>query len=175
MKIREASKFDVPHIADIHTTSWRNTYNSALTSQYLTDVVPGERIEVWKERLNNPKINQYVVVAEHNSEIVGFVCVYAGENPDWGSYLDNLHVRNAYQSKGIGKSLLIEGARWCYQQEPSKGMCLLVNQDNYKAQEFYKKLGARNVQKGIWDAPDGSAVPTYWFVWDNLNILIENG
>jgi ribosomal protein S18 acetylase RimI-like enzyme len=103
------------------------------------------------------------------------VCVYTGKNPDWGSYLDNLHVRKAHQSKGIGKSLFIEGARFCFQKEPLKGMCLLVNQDNHKAQGFYKKLGGRNAKKGVWNAPDGSTVPTYWFVWDNLSNLIKSG
>lgn len=112
-------------------------------------------------------------MAESDGEIVGFGCVYSGENPEWGAYLDNLHVSKSYQSKGIGKLLLIEIAQWCLKQEPERGMCLLVNQDNTKAQEFYKKLGARNVRAGIWNAPDGSIVPTYryWFAWDDLNKL----
>lgn len=175
MIIRVASIADAKNIADIHTISWRNTYQNALSEQYLMDVVPKERYEVWKGRLENPKFNQYVVVAEYDGEVVGFVCVYAGENPDWGSYLDNLHVRETFQSQGIGKSLLIEGTRWCLKREPAKGLCLLVNQDNIKAQEFYKWLGACNAQKSVWNAPDGSIVPTFWFVWENLSELVEDG
>jgi len=98
-----------------------------------------------------------------------------GENPNWGSYLDNLHVLNAHQSKGIGKSLLVEVARWCIQREPTKGLCLLVNQDNINAQQFYKRLGARNTESSVWNAPDGSVVPTYWFVWESVNGLAQNG
>jgi len=175
MKIRVASKDDVKYIADIHTLSWRNTYQSALTKQYLAEIVPKERSEVWESRLENPKSNQYVIVAESDGEIVGFGCVYSGENPEWGAYLDNLHISKSYQSKGIGKLLMVEIAQWCFKQEPEKGMCLLVNQDNAKAQGFYKKLGARNARTGIWNAPDGSIVPTYWLVWDNLNKLAKFG
>lgn len=175
MKIRAATAGDAQSIADIHTASWRNTYHNALTAQYLADVVPQERSAVWVSRLDAAKASQYVAVAEQDDKIIGFACVYAGENPQWGSYLDNLHVHKAYQSKGIGKSLLIEVSRWCHRQEPTKGMCLLVNQDNVKAQEFYKSLGARNAQEGVWNAPDGSTVPTYLFVWDKMDGLVKNG
>ena len=46
---------------------------------------------------------------------------------------------------------------------PHKGLCLLVNQNNARAQNFYLKLGAVNARVGSWAAPDGSAVPTFWF------------
>jgi ribosomal protein S18 acetylase RimI-like enzyme len=160
-RIREASATDAQSIADIHTTSWRNTYQNALTTQYLSDVVLLERNEVWKNRLEAPKVNQYVAVAERDGEVIRFVCACAGENSKWGSYLDNLHIRKSYQSIGIGKSLLIDAARWCHQREPNKGMFLLVNQDNVKAQKFYNSLGASNAENGVWNAPDGSVVPMY--------------
>ncbi len=175
MMIRVASKDDAKYIADIHTQSWRNTYQSALTKQYLAEIVPKERSEVWKDRLENPKYNQHVIVAESDGKIVGFGCVYSGENTEWGAYLDNLHVSKSYQSKGIGKLLLAKIVQWCLKQEPEKGMCLLVNQDNTKAQEFYVKFGARNARMGIWNAPDGSIVPTYWLVWDDLSNLMKHG
>ena len=175
MNIREAAIGDAPKIAYIHTTSWRETYLNALTEQYLEDIVPREREDVWTDRLANPKKNQYVVVAESDSEIVGFACFYADENPDWGSYLDNLHVLKEFQSKGVGKSLFVKGANWCFQQESVGGLCLLVNQDNTKAQAFYKRLGAYNAEASIWNAPDGSVVPTYWFVWNNFSDLEING
>ena len=46
-------------------------------------------------------------------------------------------------------------------------MYLLVNQDNAKAQQFYKNSGARNAKEGVWNAPDGNVVPSYWFVWEH--------
>jgi ribosomal protein S18 acetylase RimI-like enzyme len=172
MEIREALQSDANSIAEIHTASWRNSYQDVLSKDYLNNVVLKERLTLWSGRLCKTKSKQYVIVAESEGEILGFACFYVGENPQWGSYLDNLHIRKAHQSKGIGKLLIQKGARWCYQLEPSKGMCLLVNQDNLKAQVFYKWLGARNAKEGVWKAPDGSVVATYWFVWEQLDRLL---
>jgi ribosomal protein S18 acetylase RimI-like enzyme len=174
MKYREASLAEVLCIAEIHTASWRDTYQSVLTKEYLANKVPRERIDVWKDRLENSKPNQYVLVAEYSGDIVGFSCFYAGENSDYRSYLDNLHVRKSYQSKGVGKALLIEGARWCSYREPAKGLCLLVNQDNNKAQNFYRSLGAYNAKSSVWNAPDDSIVRTYWFVWKDFAGLLDS-
>jgi len=174
MKIRVATINDAETIAEIHTISWRETYQNALTEQYLRDVVPKDRALVWRERLDNPKHNQRVFVAVCDGVVVGFICLLAGENIDMGSFLDNLHVLKTHQSKGIGKALLKAGARWCLQQEPTKGLCLLVIQDNSQAQKFYKQLGATNTQAGVWNAPDGSLVPTYWFVWSDIKDLLDN-
>lgn len=175
MKIRLATMADASHIAAIHTASWRDTYKKALTATYLAEIVPQERAELWANRLSKAKPNQYVLVAEYDDVIVGFACFYLAGNADFGSYLDNLHVAKSHQAKGIGKCLLLAGASRCTQQEPAQGLCLLVNQDNFNAQAFYKRLGAENVKDSIWYAPDGSNVPTYWFVWRNINVLVANG
>lgn len=157
MKLRIATLSDANAIANLHTASWRSTYHSVLTKEYLQHTVPIERKAVWKQRLEAPGDNQYILVAESKKSIVGFACAFAGENPEWGSYLDNLHVSKSHQSKGLGRSLLIKVAQWCNQQFPGNGLCLLVN------------------QASVWDVPDGSLVPTYWFVWDTVKGLIENG
>ena len=173
MIIREARIEDVITIANLHTESWRNTYRTVLTKDYLKDIVPNERKNIWENRLKFPKDNQYILVAESNEDIVGFACVFIDENTEWGSYLENLHINKDFQSKGIGKSLLLKIAQLCNKKASSKSMCLLVNQDNVNAQNFYLHVGANNVQVSIWHAPDGSEVPTYWFLWDNLDALLK--
>ena len=173
MDIRLASARDANRIAEIHTSSWRNTYQNALSPQYLADIVPHERQQLWAGRLAQPKINQHAIVAEQDDVIIGFACAFTGENPEWGTYLENLHVLQDFQLKGIGKALLAEVARRCQQQSRDSSLCLLVNQDNVNAQGFYQALGARNARAAVWNAPDGSAVPTYWFVWDNISALTE--
>ena len=172
MKLRSATILDAKAIAEIHAKSWQSTYNNVLTKHYLSSVVPKERNDVWHKRLINPKPNQHVVVAEYDNELIGFACAFAAENATWGSYLDNLHVRQSFRRKGIGKALLLDVAHWCFDREPNKGLCLLVNQDNINAQQFYNKFGARNAQVDVWNAPDGSVVPTFWFVWDQLHGVV---
>ncbi|WP_299582288.1 GNAT family N-acetyltransferase [uncultured Microbulbifer sp.] len=171
MNIRMASKHDVSAIADIHSTSWQENYSNVLSTTYLEKEAPADRLALWNTRFEKPQSNQQVLVAEVDGNTAGFVCLFADKHPEWGSHLDNLHVRKAYRSLGIGHTLFIEAARWAYQQAPSKGMCLLVNQDNTKAQAFYQRLGGRKAQESIWNAADGSKVATYWYVWEHLREL----
>lgn len=173
MKLRIASRSDVHTIATIHAMSWRHNYQGSLSAAYLADIAPKDRADIWHNRLSEPKANQYVLLAEMEGEIMGFACAYLNENPTWGTYLDNLHVRRDVQSKGIGKALLLGVVAASYRQDAESGMCLIVNQTNEKAQSFYQSLGARNAENGVWNAPDGSVIPTYWYVWDRLHALYE--
>jgi len=174
MLIRPATIDDANAIANIHTTSWRRTYTSELTKAYLDNIVPTERSESWLEKLTFPDNNQHIIVAEINNEIVGFACFFANKHAKRGSYLDNLHICHTHQSKGIGRLLLTHGAQWCDSIAPDKGLYLMVNQSNKRAQNFYKSLGASNVDLACWNAPDGSVVPTYLFVWSNLDLLLND-
>ena len=174
MKIRQAVPADAVSIAEIHTASWRNTYAAVLTSTYLAQNVPSERRQLWDERLSSPNENQRVIVAEIQEDVVGFACVFTKNHDSWGSYLDNLHVGTNYQGKGVGRALIGEVARWCESQSPGNGLYLSVNQDNLRAQRFYLDLGAHNAESGVWSAPDGSKVPTYWFAWNSVSLLAES-
>lgn len=174
MQIRKATSEDVHTIARIHATSWQKNYSQVLTPHYLNSIAPTERAAIWSERLSAPKTNQQVFVAEINNVIIGFACVYVDGNAEFGSFLDNLHVLSAQQGKGVGKSLLRAVALVCTEFAPDSGLCLLVNKTNTSAQGFYLKLGAQNVRNDFWAAPDGSRVPTYWFVWRDLVSLVNS-
>lgn len=171
MKIRFATPADAETIATLHASSWRLTYKNALSDEYLQRTAPVERKELWAQRFASPKENQRVLVAQSQNGVVGFACAYLAEHSEWGSYLDNLHVARSVQGQGIGKSLLAGMARLCNQYAPGRGLYLSVNQDNQGAQQFYSGLGAHNAKSGVWNAPDGSAVPTYWFMWTSIEAL----
>lgn len=175
MNLRSATTADAEAIAALHAASWRSTYGSVLSAAFIENVVPSERRAVWTQRLAAPKANQHVVVAESNRTVVGFACAFTAEHAEWGSYLDNLHVSSAMQGQGLGKALIASVARHCEIEVPGLGLYLSVNQANRQAQQFYTRLGARNAETGVWNAPDGSVVPTYWFVWDSVARLALNG
>ncbi|MFO1367973.1 MAG: GNAT family N-acetyltransferase [Marinagarivorans sp.] len=172
MQIRPASQTDAYAIAKLHTTSWQTYYTQALSADYLKYLAPAEREALWLARLTQPKNNQRVFVALKQNELLGFACVFLDDNTEFGSYLDNLHVAAAYQGKGVGRCLIRAVANACMELAPHGGLCLLVNQNNYRAQNFYLKLGAVNDRVDSWAAPDGSAVPTFWFVWHRLEVLL---
>lgn len=172
MNFRHATLADAESIAELHAASWRSTYAAVLSAAYLTQA-PSERRQLWVERLTSPKVNQFVVVAEVHDCIVGFACAFADNHDAWGAYLENLHVSAAHQGKGIGRALLAEVAQWCESLSPGRGLYLSVNQDNRRAQHFYLRLGARNAESGVWSAPDGSKVPTFWLTWPSVARLAE--
>lgn len=165
MKYRKAESADADAIAKLHLDSWRKNYSINLSKDYLEKVAQKERFELWHQRFRNPKNNQRVFLAEENNLIVGFACLYLDDHQKWGSFLDNLHVAGNHQGKGIGASLLRHVFECCRSEAPTKGLCLLVNQTNVKAQKFYLSNGASETEPGYWDAPDGSSVPTFWFTW----------
>lgn len=171
MNLRFATSNDAAAIAALHAASWQLTYKNALREDYLQHTVLAEREAVWTERLASPKANQVVLLAEDESGVIGFACAYAAEHAEWGSYLDNLHVRPPNQGHGIGKALLVNMAKWCNLYAPERGLYLSVNHDNHRAQQFYIGLGARSADSWIWHAPDGSAVPAYWFLWESVETL----
>ena len=173
MKLRFATSCDAKTIAALHAASWQVTYRDALSADYLQRTVFAEREAVWTERFTSPKQNQCVLIAEDERDVIGFACAFAAEHAEWGSYLDNLHVKQSRQGKGIGKALLVNMARWCNLHAPGCGLYLSVNHDNHRAQQFYLGLGARNADSWIWNAPDGSAVPAYWFLWESVETLIS--
>ena len=169
MNFRDATLKDAGAIAKLHMDSWRKNYSNDLSKEYLEYFAPAERSQLWNQRLSTPKQSQRVILAEDHGSIVGFACVYIDENEKWGSYLDNFHISEAYQNKGIGTALLEQVFERCKADAKQTGLCLLVNQSNKKAQNFYLKNGARNQEPGIWNAPDGSSVPTFWFTWNSIN------
>lgn len=171
MDIRFANPEHVAAIAALHASSWNATYSNELSQAYLRSVVPAERLEVWRDRFTHPKENQFVLVAEEDGAVVGFACAFVGEHPEWGSYLDNLHVRQSRQGRGLGARLLAEAASICERRCPGQGLYLSVNQTNLRAQQFYAALGAHNAGASVWNAPDGSQVPTFRFVWQSAAAL----
>ena len=173
MKIREAALYDVEPIAALHAASWQNTYAKVLKKKYLTDLVPLERKALWQQRLSQPRSGQRVLVAVASGQVIGFVCIFIDENPALGSYLENLHVASPAQGHGIGGKLICEAASICAKQAASQKLYLLVNQDNVRAQDFYLSYGATNAAEAVWNAPDGSAVPTFRFEWPSVVELAE--
>ena len=99
--IRIAQLEDSVAIAAVHAASWRSSYRGILSDESLNEKLESERLSIWKRRLGFPKTNQYVTVAEQESQIVGFACAFGAEDELLGTMLDNLHVLPSQKGKGI--------------------------------------------------------------------------
>jgi ribosomal protein S18 acetylase RimI-like enzyme len=172
MLVRAATTADSNGIASLHAASWRYAYRGALSDEYLAGDVEAERRKLWESRLTEPTDRQHVVLVEDGGHLVGFACLYVGEDPRWGSYLNNIHVARAMQGRGIGRLLLHATARICSTSR-SSGLYLWVLQSNTKAQGFYARHGGENTGAGIWEAPGGTTSPLFRFCWESIVRLQE--
>ncbi len=168
MRYREAIRADAEAVAALHAESWRAHYRGAYRDGYLDGDVVSDRRRVWEERFASPPPNQHVVLAEGAGALVGFACVYGGEDERWGSLLDNLHVRPGQQGRGVGAALVAEVAAWCRRRFPNAGLYLWVLAENEGAQRFYARLGASDRGGERSEPPGGGEIHGRRYAWDGI-------
>lgn len=173
MQFRAATPADAEAIARLHATSWRTAYRGALTDAYLDGPIEAERIAVWRGRFERPDPSQFIVVAEEDGRMVGFVCAYGGQDEQWGTFVDNLHVIPGYKGLGIGAQLMREVAQWSQAHHPGQGVYLWVLESNAPARAFYARIGGEEAGRDVWSPPDGTPLPKLRIAWRTLDTLLR--
>lgn len=100
--------------------------------------------EVGKQYFEDLIINHYVIVAEKDDKIVGYL---AGSINEKGSYeeiqygeINNMLVDSNYRGYGIGKLLIDNFKKYC-KDNNINNLKVIASAKNIKAIEFYKKNG----------------------------------
>jgi GNAT superfamily N-acetyltransferase len=169
---REANHSDAEGIASLHTDSWRRTYRGIYRDEFLDGEVAQNRRLEWTRRLSNPPQSQYTLLAEVAGSVVGFACVFGDDDPQWGSMLDNLHVRFDQQGSGLGSELIKRSALWVREHCASPGIFLWVFEANQSARRFYERLGATNSESGAAEVPGGGMANHCRYSWSRTDTLI---
>jgi ribosomal protein S18 acetylase RimI-like enzyme len=171
IEYRRAQPLDVEAVALLHARSWRENYRGSLSDSFLDGDLPGERLGVWHERLNDPPPNQFVQLAVRAATIGGFVCVYGAHDAQWGSFVDNLHVAAESKRSGIGSSLMRQAGAWLSDHYPSLGVYLWVLEANSSARRFYEQLGAHNAGLTTMETHGGVMVRSCRYIWPKAGSL----
>ena len=174
MQYRGATHADAEGIARLHADSWRRTYRGDFLDEFLDGDLVSERREVWRERLDRPSDNQFVLLAMDENEIAGFVCAYGDEDAEWGSLLDNLHVSHAHRRKGIGSVLTERAGSWLASAYPDCGVYLWVLESNEGACRFYERLGATNAGAVEMENAGGGTALSCRYVWERPEALASS-
>ena len=173
MIIRNGTEKDVAAIATLHAESWRSNYRNTLSDEYLEKHVYRERLLVWQERFSKPAQKpMFVLVAEANSMLTGFVCVFPDEDAVFGSFLDNLHVVPSMTCQEIGRKLLSDAAQRLVEDGSRAGLYLWVVEQNQKALRFYEKAGAQVVGSRVNSMPDSRQVRALRCYWSAPKMLV---
>ena len=162
---RAARPGDAEAVASLHAQSWRASYRGAFLDSFLDGDLVGERLRVWCQRLERPPANQLVLLAIEQTALRGFVCVYAAHDPEWGSFVDNLHVAGAAKRSGIGSSLMRRAGAWLAEGHAQLGIYLLVLEANTAARRFYERLGGENAGVSTMETHGGATVRSCRYVW----------
>jgi ribosomal protein S18 acetylase RimI-like enzyme len=171
IEYRPAQPSDADAIASLHARSWRENYRGAFLDAFLDGDLPGERLLVWRTRLDDPPENQFVEIAVERPHLLGFVCVYGAHDPEWGSFVDNLHVAEGARHKGIGSELMRHAGAWLASRFPELGVHLWVLEANARARRFYESLGARNAGTSTMETHGRSLVRSCRYVWPRAERL----
>jgi GNAT superfamily N-acetyltransferase len=168
---RAALRADTERIALLHADSWKRTYRGSYRDTFLDGDVVTNRLEAWSSRLAHDREDQFVYVAETDSELLGFVCVFGNEDRTWGSLIDNLHVFRECQRTGLGTSLMRAAGTWLTSRYPESGVYLWALEANERAHRFYERLGAVHAETAQLVVAGGGTPPTRRYVWPRPEVL----
>jgi ribosomal protein S18 acetylase RimI-like enzyme len=171
IEYRSARASDAEAVANLHARSWRENYRGTFRDEYLDGDLPGERLRVWRERLERPAASQLVRLAVDGRELAGFVCAYGAHDPQWGSLVDNLHVAHSWKRRGIGAALLKQAGAWLAPRYPELEVYLLVLEMNASARRFYERLGGRNAGVSTMETHGGALVRSCRYTWTRPELL----
>ena len=170
-EIREMVLSDAEHIAQIHAQSWRTTYRGILAQEYLDGHVFCERLALWKKRLEVPSPESLGFVAMFEDSPVAFIFAYVSHDAEWGTLVDNLHVAENVQRRGIARTLLQHLAASQVARGATEGVYLEVYEDNHGARAFYETLKGRAVLRRQAPTPDGGSTWEWVYAWPTVQDL----
>lgn len=166
MSIRPAIPADVPAIAHIHVTSWRETYAGLMPDEFLERMTNDEmraRREMSWERTISQKL-ETVLVAEQKGQVVAFASAGpARDHPGFEMELMTLYALKSAQGQGLGQALFAEMmqalkadgfhnlALWVLDANPTRQWYL--RQGGREAGE--KTEGELREVRVVWDALPG--------------------
>lgn len=130
--IRPATPDDAEAVARVHVETWRAAYAHALSAEGLASLSVTQRAEL--HRRSPP------VVAEVDGEIVGFVSVGPGTDPDTDGELYAIYVLPDRWGCGVGRALMQAGEERLRELGHQHAI-LWVLEDNPRARRFYEAAG----------------------------------
>ncbi|MBX2817107.1 MAG: GNAT family N-acetyltransferase [Saprospiraceae bacterium] len=171
LSFEPAQKEDVAAIAALHALSWQRHYRGVLPDHYLDKEVQQERLDLWQSRFDANDPTMHLILARWGGELIGFSGTFLDKHPQYGAYIDNLHILEEHQGKGWGRILLRQTAEWILAQDPTSKMYLYVFDANVPAILFYERVGGRLISTEPIASPGGVSPLVRLYLWDDPRLV----
>jgi ribosomal protein S18 acetylase RimI-like enzyme len=165
-RLRDAGPADAARIAALHAASWQVAYRGILPDAYLDHECAAERQRYWHARLVAPQPGGFVMLAEQADALLAFLAVWPDPDGRYDALLDNLHVAPEARGRGLGRTLLGAAAARL-QAQRRRSLTLWVFDANIAALDFYRRLGAEVVERGL-DEFAGERIPHTRLAWEDV-------
>lgn len=138
LNIRDATASDIPALAQLHVTTWNDTY----------PLLNGPRYEIresqWREAFAKQDGSWFCLIVERgNGELVGFAKGNRSDLPGYGGQLNKIFLLREYQRVSLGRRLVGLVVRRFLEQGISS-MWLYAEATNPSC-AFYEALGGHNL------------------------------
>ncbi len=171
--LRHARPADETAIARLHADSWRTAYRGILRDEFLDGPVVAERRELWRDRFADlERTDQLILVSGEGAEVHGFACAFLDADPEWGTLLDNLHVRPELKGRGLGRELMSAVAEQVERGARRTLLHLWVYEQNTGSRRFYERMGGAAGACVAERAPGGVERNIMRYVWRDLSSLV---
>jgi diamine N-acetyltransferase len=158
IKLKAAGTDDLDTIAALAKLIWNQHYPSIIGQKQI-DYMLGKLYnrESLLEQIQVKKHRFYII--ELDEEMVGFVSVHQEDHNNW--FIPKFYIDQTKAGKGLGEQsfkalLALTGA---------ETFRLTVNRQNYKAINFYFKLGFKIEKVADFDIGDGYVMNDFVMVW----------
>jgi L-amino acid N-acyltransferase YncA len=135
--IRHATVADIPALAQLHVTTWNDTYAPMM----ITGPSVAIRERQWREAFAELDRRWFCLVVENaKGELVGFAKGQPSDHPEYAGELSKIFLLREYQRVGLGRRLMGHVARRFLAQGISS--MWLTGDGRNPSSHFHVKLGA---------------------------------
>lgn len=172
MIFRPAIHRDCEYIVSLHVEISREAYSKILSQQYLQEILPHEKEELWARRFANlDDPNTQITVMEHQGEVSGFLCFQFDYEPQFGTYLHNLYVVKGFRGGGHARSLIRAGIDQFSDLRRNIPIHLVVFAENETARRLYDRLGGTMIEHSTRKRGDNPPVEVIRYQWESAACL----
>ena len=168
IKIRLARPGDASEIANVHVSSWRQTYRGLLPADYLAKLDFRKKIDAWSKVIfEHEKFAIYI--AEDRMGVIGFATFEAARDVIWEGHgeVSSIYLLSRFKGRGLGKALLRAGMRELTRRSFQQAYCWVL--DGNPTVKFYEHSGA--IYSGVSkdDEIAGQKIKELAYVWNTLD------